>query len=57
MYMPINAHIDYGTISMAMENCRQVMRMRPVGNQHSALRIDGSNKLFIKPNWSGDHGS
>jgi hypothetical protein len=55
--MPINAHINYGTIFLAIENCQEVMRMRPVGNQHSELRFDGSNKLFIKRNWSGDHGS
>ncbi len=55
--MPIKVHIDYGTIITAMENGRKVMRMHPVGNQHSVLRFDRSNKLFIKRNWSGDHGS
>lgn len=55
--MLIHADIDLGTVTLAMAECRQVTCICPMGYKHSVSRYDGSNQLFIKRNWSGDHGS
>lgn len=55
--MPINADINYGTVTLAMTERRQVAALCPMGHKHSVSGNDGSNQLFIKRNRSGDNGS